>query len=65
MRGPYCTPNAGHQVIVKLRVIFQVSWANRLQLEKLRSVSGVLETMNASGTLLARTFDKERKPYCA
>ena len=52
-------------MIVNVRVAFHVSWANRLQFEKISCTSAVLEAMNASGTVLARTFDKERKMYCS
>ena len=48
-------------MIVNVRVAFHVSWANRLQFEKISCTSAVLETMHASGTVLARTFDKETK----
>src|ERR1700688_163738 len=52
-------------VIVNLRVAFQLSWANRLQLEKANCTSAVLERTIALGTILTRTFDKELKPYCS
>ena len=48
-------------MIVNVRVAFHVSWANRLQFEKISCTSAVLEITYASGTVLARTFDKERK----
>ena len=51
-------------MIVNVRVAFHVSWANRLQFEKISCASAVLEAMNASGIVLARTFDKDKKIYC-
>src|ERR1700686_5597392 len=56
-RNPY--------VIVNVRVAFQLSCANRLQLEKTSCTPAVLETTRALGTILTRTFDKELKPYCS
>ena len=50
-------------MIVNVRVAFHVSWANRLQLEKISCTSAVLESMYASGSVLARTFDKEVNTY--
>jgi hypothetical protein len=49
-------------VIVNARVAFHVSWANRLQFEKSKE-AGVLETIAASDSVLARTFGKEEKTY--
>src|ERR1700690_557640 len=56
-RNPY--------VIVNVRVAFQLSWANRLQLEKTSCTSAVLERTRASGAIFTRTFDKELKTYCS
>jgi hypothetical protein len=50
-------------VIVNVLVAFHVSWPNKLQFEKVSCTSGVLDTMTASGSLLARTFDNERKTF--
>src|SRR5436853_7815256 len=44
------------EVIVNVRVAFHVSWAKRLQFEKI-SASAVLETTYACGAVLASTFD--------
>ena len=51
-------------MIVKVRVAFHVSWANRLQLEKISARRRSSKLINASGTVLVRTFGKELKRYC-
>ena len=50
-------------VMVNVRVAFHVSWPNRLQFAKI-NVEEVLEAMNASGSVLVKTFDKDPKRYC-
>src|SRR5271165_2439558 len=55
-RNPY--------VIVNLRVAFHVSWAKRLQFEKISWTSAALELINASGSVLANTAGSDRKRYC-
>ena len=41
-------------MIVNVRVAFHVSWANRLQLEKISCTSAVLEATNASGSCVGQ-----------
>ena len=51
-------------VIVKERVNFQVSWANKLTFVK-ANVAGSLASTAASGMLFARTFAREKNTYSA